>query len=75
MHWASLMRANQESFRASEINTQNWDARIQTALNQSEPGRWDDEALPSMAEQYAQTCGGQAFQHGEHIEGVGDIGR
>jgi hypothetical protein len=62
-----LMRASQESFRASEIRAQNWDARIQTALSQSGAGRWDDQALPSMADGYAQTYGGEVTQTADRL--------
>jgi len=57
----------QQSFRVGEINDQNWDARIQTALSQAGPGRWDDEALPSMADRYAQTYGGEVTQASDRL--------
>ncbi len=57
-----LVQSSQESFRASEINAQNWDVRIQTALSLPGSGRWDDQAVPSMADGYAQVYGEGAIQ-------------
>jgi YD repeat-containing protein len=56
---ATLSQVAQDNFRQSEINDQNWDARIQTVLSQSGAGQWDDAPLPSMADRYSQTYGGE----------------